>query len=77
MATEAGRLNQEMQRLQSTSTNKNIEERIKKLIQETPKDQPFKQTLDEDIHKDYFPPSDLPNIKTYQLIFSIIESSHT
>ena len=28
------------------------------------------------MHNDAFLPSDLPNIKTHQLIFSIIETSH-
>ena len=50
---------------------------MEKLIQEALKGQPFNKTLDEDIHKDAFPPSDLPNIKTCQLIFSIIEYCHT
>ena len=76
MVTEDGHLNQERQHLQSTSTNKKIQERISTLIKEAPKGQPFKQNLEDDIHKDIFPPSDLPNIKTHQLIFSIIESSH-
>ena len=76
MTTEAGYLNQERQYFQSTSTNKKIQERMKKLIQEAPKGQPFKQMLEEDIHKDVFLLSDLPNIKTHQVIFSIIESSH-
>ena len=43
--TEAGHLNQKRQYLHSTSTNKKIQERINKLIQDAPKGQPFKQTL--------------------------------
>ena len=77
IATEAGHLNQERKYLQSTSTNKDIQERMKKLIQEAPEGQPFKQILEDAIHKDAFSPSDLPNIKTHQVIFSIIQSSHS
>ena len=77
MVTEAEHLNQERQHLQSTSTNKDIQERMKNLIQEALKGQHFKQTLEDDMHKDAFPPSDLPNIKTRQLIFSVIQSSHS
>ena len=77
MATEARHPNQERQHLQSTSTNKKIQERMKKLIQEAPKVKPFKQTLKDNIHKDAFPPSDLPIIKTHQVISSIIQSSHS
>ena len=50
---------------------------MKKLIQEDPKGQPFKQILEEDIYEDAFPLSDHPNIKTQQVIFSIIQSSHS
>ena len=77
MVTEAGHLNQERQHLQSTSANKDIQERMRKLMQEDPQGQPFKKTLENDIHKDAFPPSDLSNIKTHQVIFSIIQSSHS
>ena len=77
MATEAGHLNQERQHLQSTSTNKDIQERMKKLMQEASQGKPFKQTLEDDIYKDEFPPSDLLNIKTYQVILSIIQSSYS
>ena len=76
MSTEAGHLHNERKHLQSTSTNKKIQEKIVKLIQKASKGQPFKQTLEENILKDSFPPSDLQDIKTHQLVFSIIESSH-
>ena len=46
------------------------------MIQESPIGQPFKKNLEEDIQKDAVPPSDLPNIKTYKLTFSIIDSAH-
>ena len=69
MATEGGHLNQERQ-LQSTSTKKNVKERRQHLIKDATQGQPFKQTLEEDIQRD------LPNTKTLQLIFSIIESSY-
>ena len=72
MVTEDGHLNQERQHLQSTSTNKKIQERIKRIIEDAPKGQPFKKNLEEDIENDTFSPSDLFIIKTRQLIFSII-----
>ena len=37
MVTDSGHLNQEIQHLQSSSTNKKIQERIKNLIEDTPK----------------------------------------
>ena len=36
------------------------------------KGQPFKKILKDNINKDASPPSDLPNIKTHQVILSII-----
>ena len=76
MATDSGHFNQRRQHLQSTSTTNKIQERMKKIIEDAPKGKPFKKILEEDIEKNVFLPSDLPNIKTHQLIFPIIESSH-
>ena len=59
MITETGALNQERQYLKSTSTNKKTQERMKNIIQEASKGQPFKRALEEDIRKDSSPLPDL------------------
>ena len=76
-----GHLNQERQGLQSTkrllniftSTNSDIKEKIAKLKVQFPTINGVQNLIEADIHNDAFPLSEVPNTKTYDVAYSLID----
>ena len=77
--TEQGHLRQEQQHLQSTDYKnklREIQEKITRLKNQHP-GIPFQQLLQSDSHRDFFPPSDTPNLRTNCVIYQVFSSSPT
>ena len=77
--TVKGHLKQERQGLQSTGYKDKLREIRAKLarLKEKNPNATVKDLTEEEIHSDFFPPSNAPNERTNCIIYSVIESSPT
>ena len=81
ISSAKGHLNQERQGLQSTkqpinlfiNSNIEIKEKIKKLKDKFPKITGIQNLMEADTSNDAFPTSEVPNIKTHDVAYSLVE----
>ena len=59
----------------TTDQNSDILARLKTMIKAAPPRQSIKKTIEDDITNDAFPSSPLPNNKTHDVVYSIVEAS--